>query len=415
MKTYTIGLFNECFPPVMDGVSLTVRNYACHLNRTIGDAYMITPSCPGYTDEEEFPVLRYVSAPIPQRKPYRVGFPWLDVRLHRRLRNIPFDLLHCHSPFSAGWYALRMARRRGIPIVATFHSKYRDDFLRAVHHPAIVGLMIRRVVDFYSAVDEVWIPQAAVEETLREYGYKGRVTVMENGTDFDGNNVEIIRNNARKMFCLDPCKPVFLFVGQMILEKNLPLIMETLGLLRDMDFTAYFVGEGYAANQLKLLAERQGIAGKVHFTGVIYNRDLLKMYYAAADLFLFPSLYDNAPLVVREAAAMHTPSLLLEGSTAAEIICDGVNGFLTRNSSEAMAAKIRAIMTNPSLLRATGLHAATNITHSWKDIMEVVCRRYELVMQRKKHELYRKQHIPWPARIWPEPLLDERLACYPNA
>jgi glycosyltransferase involved in cell wall biosynthesis len=391
---YTIGLFNESFPPVMDGVSLTVRNYACWLNRTMGNTYMITPSYPGYTDTEEFPVLRYTSVPVPMRKPYRMGLPYFDVRLHSRLQSVPFDLLHCHSPFSAGWYALRMARRRGIPVVATFHSKYRDDFMRAVRNSAIVKLMIRHVIDFYSAVDEVWIPQPAVEETLREYGYKGHVTVMHNGTDFERNdNIEPVRQEARKMFGLDVHKPVFLFTGQMILEKNLPLIIETLGMLRDMDFTAYFVGQGYAAGQLKSLAERQGIASQVHFTGAIYDRNLLKMYYAAADLFLFPSLYDNAPLVVREAAAMHTPSLLLEGSTAAEIIRDAVNGFLTQNNKDAMAAKIRKIMSDPDSLRTAGLNASKSVAQSWESIIDTVRWRYETIIQRKRYELMKETPV----------------------
>jgi glycosyltransferase involved in cell wall biosynthesis len=369
----------------MDGVSQTVRNYAYWLNRTTGNTYMITPSYPGYTDTEEFPVLRYASVPVPMRKPYRMGLPNFDSSLRHRLNSIPFDLLHCHSPFSAGWYALRIARYRGIPVVATFHSKYRDDFTRAVHNSAIVKLMLRRVVDFYSLVDEVWIPQPAVEETLREYGYKGNVTVMNNGTDFDKNDeIESVRQNARKTLGIEAYKPVFLFVGQMIMEKNLPLTIETLGILRDMDFTAYFVGQGYAANQLKSLAKQQGIASQVHFTGTIHDRNLLKMYYAAADLFLFPSLYDNAPLVVREAAAMHTPSLLLEGSTAAEIIRDGINGFLTQNNKNAMAAKIRKIMSNPNLLRATGLNASTSITQSWENIIDAVRWRYEEIIRNKK-------------------------------
>jgi glycosyltransferase involved in cell wall biosynthesis len=369
----------------MDGVSLTVRNYAYWLNRTMGNTYMITPSFPGYIDKEEFPVFRYISAPVPVRKPYRMGFPGLDAGLHRRLNAVSFDLLHCHSPFSAGWYALRMARRRNIPVVATFHSKYRDDFTRAVHNPLLVKLMIRRVVDFYSLVDEVWIPQPAVEETLREYGYKGDVTVMHNGTDFDkSDEMESVRQNARKMLGIDSGKPVFLFVGQMILEKNLPLVIETLGMLRDMNFTAYFVGQGYAASQLKLLAERNGIASQVHFTGTIHDRDLLKMYYAAADLFLFPSMYDNAPLVVREAAAMQTPSLLLESSTAAEIICDGINGFLTQNNKQAMATKIRTIMSNCDLLHAVGLTAAKSITQSWENIIDTVRWRYEALVRRNQ-------------------------------
>ncbi|MDR1156426.1 MAG: glycosyltransferase [Bacteroidales bacterium] len=412
MKKYTIGQFNECFPPVMDGVSLTVRNYALWLNRTMGDTCVVTPSFPGYVDKEEFSVLRYASVPVPGRTPYRTGFPWLDIGLCRQLHHIPFDLLHCHSPFSAGRYALRMARRRGIPVVATFHSKYRDDFTRAVGNPALVRMMLRRVVEFYAAVDEVWIPQPAVEETLREYGYKGKLCVMDNGTEFaDGTDTVALRRISRKILGHDEYEPVFLFVGQLILEKNLPLIMETLGALRDMNFTAYFVGDGYASGQLQLLAERYDIAEKVHFTGTIRQRRLLKHYYAAADLFLFPSLYDNAPLVVREAATMGIPSLLVEGSTAAEIVCDGINGFLTQNNKDAMAAKIRQVMADRYLRKAVGKEAFRTIVKSWEDIIGAVQQRYVSIMERKSRELKCKQHrIPWPEKIWPEPTLEPN--CY---
>ena len=380
---YVIGQFNECFPPIMDGVSLTVRNYALWLNRTMGDTYMITPAYPGYADREEFPVLRYASAPVPGRPPYRAGFPWLDAKLNKQLRHIPFNLLHCHSPFSAGRHALWLARRRGIPIVATFHSKYREDFARAVGNPALVKMMLQRVVEFYSAVDEVWIPQPAVEETLREYGYRGKLTVVDNGTDFvqDEKNAIAMRRLSRKRLGHEEDETVFLFVGQMILEKNLKLILETLGALHEMKYTAYFVGQGYAALQLELLSARLGIAEKVHFTGAIHDRQLLMHYYAAADLFLFPSLYDNAPLVIREAAAMSTPSLLVEGSTAAEIICDGVNGFLTENSKEAMEAKIRQIINNRQLLKDVGHIASQTVANSWEHIIGMVQQRYISLMQ----------------------------------
>ena len=380
---YIIGQFNECFPPIMDGVSLTVRNYALWLNRMMGDTYMVTPAYPGYADREEFPVLRYASAPVPGRPPYRAGFPWLDAKLNKQLRHIPFNLLHCHSPFSAGRHALWLARRRGIPVVATFHSKYREDFARAVGNPALVKMMLQRVVEFYTAVDEVWIPQPAVEETLREYGYRGKLTVVENGTDFvqDEMNAVAMRRLSRKRIGHEEDETIFLFVGQMILEKNLKLILETLGALHEMNFTAYFVGQGYAAQQLELLSARLGIAEKVHFTGTIHDRQLLMHYYAAADLFLFPSLYDNAPLVVREAAAMSTPSLLVEGATAAEIICDGVNGFLTQNSKEALAAKIRQILNNRQLLKNVGHIASKTVANSWEHIIGTVQQRYVGLMR----------------------------------
>ena len=67
--------------------------------------------------------------------------------------------------------------------------------------------------------------------------------------------------------------------------------------------------------------------------------------------FLFPSLYDNAPLVIREAAALGTPSVLIRDSTASEIISDSVNGFLSPNSTEAYSNRIREILCSTAIIK----------------------------------------------------------------
>ena len=178
-----LGIFNDCFPPIMDGVSVTVQNYARWLNRKCNNVCVVTPSVPGTVYDEEFPVYNYFSLPIPMRKPYRMGFPRVDLPFRSRIGKVGFSLVHAHSPFSSGRLALKIAREQNIPIVATFHSKYRADFERAIPNKMVVDYMVKNVVDFYSQADEVWIPQASVEETLREYGYKGRVEVVDNGND----------------------------------------------------------------------------------------------------------------------------------------------------------------------------------------------------------------------------------------
>ena len=115
---------------------------------------------------------------------------------------------------------------------------------------------------------------------------------------------------------------------------------------------------------------------------MILDRELLKRYYAAADLFLFPSLYDNAPLVVREAAAMHTPSLLLKDSTAAEIITDGYNGFLCAHTREAFAKRIRSLLDDPETRARVGRNAANTIARSWESVADEVIDRYSQLIAR---------------------------------
>lgn len=379
-----IGLFNDCFPPIMDGVSLTTQNYAYWLNKKAGNVCVVTPKSPGAVDDEEYPVYRYSSLPIPMRKPYRLGFPRIDWPFHERIRKLSFELVHAHCPFSSGVLALQLAREQHIPVVATFHSKYRADFERALPSRLLVDYLIRKVIRFYEAADEVWIPQAAVEETLREYGYKGRVEVVDNGNDFAGEQpAGNVREEARRALGVRPGQPVFLFVGQHIWEKNLAFLLDALARLSDIPFQMYFVGSGYAASDLRQRAALLGLDAKVTFVGTIVERDALKRYYAAADLFLFPSLYDNAPLVVREAAALHTPSVLLHNSTAAEIISDSVNGFLSEGSVEAYATRLREVLQAPALMKRAGEEASRTIARSWQNVAEEVYDRYTCLMRRK--------------------------------
>lgn len=379
-----IGLFNDCFPPIMDGVSLTTQNYAYWLNKKAGNVCVVTPKSPHAVDDEEYPVYRYSSLPIPMRKPYRLGFPRIDWPFHERIRELSFRLVHAHCPFSSGQLAMKIAREQHIPVVATFHSKYRADFERAVPSRFLVDYLIRKIVRFYEAADEVWIPQPAVEETLREYGYKGPVEIVDNGNDFAGEPfVEHIREEARRLLGISPGKPVFLFVGQHIWEKNLGFLLDALARLKDVPFRMYFVGSGYAAAELRQKVTSLGLDSKVIFVGTIVERDTLKRYYAAADLFLFPSLYDNAPLVVREAAALHTPSVLLRNSTASEIISDSVNGFLSAGSVDAYAARLREVLSVPGQIRRVGEEASRTIARSWQDVAEEVYDRYTNLIKRK--------------------------------
>lgn len=378
-----IGLFNDCFPPIMDGVSLTTQNYAYWLHRKAGNVCVVTPKSPDARDAEEYPVYRYSSVPIPMRKPYRLGFPRIGWPFHERISRLSFGLVHAHCPFSSGALAMQIAKEQHVPIVATFHSKYRADFERAIPSRLLVNYLIRKVIRFYEAADEVWIPQAAVEETLREYGYKGRIEVVDNGNDFAGTPfLQSVRQEARRTLGIRSGEFMFLFVGQHIWEKNLGFLLDSLVRLSDIPFRMYFVGSGYASHELKQKVVELGLASKVSFVGSIVEREILKRYYVAADLFLFPSLYDNAPLVIREAAALGTPSVLIRDSTASEIISDSVNGFLSPNSTEAYSNRIREILCSTAIIKQVGEEASRTIARSWEDVAGEVYDRYNRLIKR---------------------------------
>jgi len=375
------GIFNDNFPPILDGVGLTAQNYAYWLRQQGHEVRVITDYAPNMEQvisEAPYPIDLIPSIPIPFRAPYRYGMPYLSPAFERRFKKMQFELVHAHCPFITGDLAYSAAKRQNIPLVATFHSKYRQDFEHNVHSKFIVDLMVKRVVRFFDKADEVWIPLPAVEETLREYGYKGHVEVMENGNDFYAPAAQIaqMRSQMREELGLMPDDTMLLFVGQHTWEKNIGFLLDSLALMCDKPFQLFMVGTGYAVREIRQRIGLLGLSHRVTLLGNIHDRERLKRIYAAADLFLFPSFYDTCGLVVREAAAMHTPSILLSGSTAATAITDDVNGFLSPNDIHEYAALIQTLMTQPKRIEKVGIKASKTISRSWENVMEEVILRY---------------------------------------
>ena len=388
-----IGQFNDSYKPIMDGVGVCVENYARWINARHGQAIAVVPSQPHFEDRDEFDVIRFASLPFLLFQPYRMGIPWLWPRTELRLRSLPFSLVHSHTPFVAGRMARRVARSRRIPHVSTFHTKYRDDAIKALRSESLAEIVVRRIVHFYNTVDSVWTPSRTTGETLREYGYSGEIVVAPNGSDMPvptDAELAIYRRHGEELSGVRPDEFVFLFVGQHRWEKNVQLIIHALSELgcltegerRRRAYRMVFAGEGYAADGMRKLCGETGILDRTVFLGRIVDREAMKGLFARADLFLFPSIYDNAPLVMREAAAFGLPAVVAEGSAAAEIIQDGENGFVTENDALAMARRLKLLMGQGELLRRVGKRATRTIYRSWEDIVGWAVEQYQMIIDR---------------------------------
>ena len=376
----TVGLFCDCFPPVMDGVAVCMQNYAHWLQQMAGSVTVVTPKVKGADRSSlDYRVIDFFSVPVPGRPPYVTGIAEMDPIYLTEILKTRFRIVHAHCPFATGLAAQRIAKVQGIPLVATFHSKYRDDFSRSLPKVA-VDLVIKAIVEFYEKADLVWVPQESVIDVIRSYGYKGNVEVMDNGSDLVADYPDKYFVEARQSLGIGPEEFVLLFVGQHIWEKNPRLVIDALALIPDQKFRMYFVGEGYAAKEMQQLVSEKGLDGKVNFVGSIKDREQIKTYYAASDLFLFPSLYDNAPLVVREAAALHTPAVMAKGSTAATILKDGENGFLVDNDPEKLAGLVKELIHNPERVHRVGVQASKSIVRSWEDCVGEALDRYNVLL-----------------------------------
>ena len=211
---------------------------------------------------------------------------------------------------------------------------------------------------------------------------------MPNGTNL-WYPTDADRKAAEERFHLGS-GPVFLFVGQHNFKKNTRHILEAVKLFSEThkDFHMVFAGQGPDAEAMKALAKQLGVDGVTQFVGHIMDRKVIMGLYARADLLVFPSLYDNAPMVVREAAAAGTPALLIRGSCAAEGVTDGENGYLVEDTPEAIAAGMaRAAQTGA----AVGEKARQTIPLAWDSVIIKARERYENLAEKyRTGELTRK-------------------------
>jgi glycosyltransferase involved in cell wall biosynthesis len=386
MKIKT-GQFNDSYFPIMDGVGMTAHNYAYWLNEKHGKSMVVAPKVKDYKDNADYKVYRFKSILLPGMNPYRIGLPLIDVTFKKKIKKVKFDLIHAHCPFISGQVAAKLAAKKKIPLVATFHTKYRDDFKKVISNDLFVDFLVKITLDFYHAADLVLVPNHATGQTLLDYGFKGSFEVMPNGTDMlipdKSHKVKYIKKGL-ELIEASPDEFVMLFVGQHRWEKNVKLIIDAMHKLKVSGklFKMVFVGEGYAAKEMMSLVRQYNMEDEVVFLGVITDRMVLQYIYAASDLLVFPSVYDNSPLVLQEAAAFDVPSIVVRNSSSAEAISDGINGFLVENDVESLANSISELMKYPDAIQTAGEGARKSIYHPWEGIVDDVYRRYvELIRE----------------------------------
>ena len=380
-----IAQFSDSFLPIVDGVGRVVFNYANNIAEKGHECYVIAPMTnTGFRGGYKFEMVDYRSLKLRNRQ-YKVGVPFVDPHYQSRMNDIDLDIVHAHSPFAAGQAAYLCAKRRGIPLVGTFHSKYKEDFRQATGVNVIAEVGTKYVVDFYDKCDEVWAVSESSAETLRSYGYKQKIVVMQNGAE------EPLVEPSDKVLAAETYglgnEPVLLFVGQQDWKKNIERILLAAAEInkKGLVFKLVLTGMGPHAKEIMKKASQLGLDGKMVYTGHVSDSSMLAGLYQCADLFVFPSLYDTAGLVVREAASYGTPSVVVRKSCAAECIQDEVNGFLCEDDTQDLARVMEMAIKDADKMKAIGEVASRTIPISWNIILDDVIQRYsELINNNTK-------------------------------
>ena len=253
MKKLNICLLNDSFPPVIDGVANAVLNYAAHIQKSLGNALVVTPDYPGAKDDYAFPVIRYQSFNTEKLVGYRTGNP-LSSGLLKKIGEHDIDIIHTHCPLISGYIARMLRETTSAPIILTYHTKYDIDIANNVKMKGLQETAIKWLMANICACDDVWVVSKGAGENLRGLGFDGEYTVVENGVDFAKGMApqDEIKNISREYGLMEEDVPVFMFAGRMMWYKGLRLIIDALSRIKSQGcrFKMVFVGSGVEEDEI---------------------------------------------------------------------------------------------------------------------------------------------------------------------
>lgn len=309
-------IVSDAWYPQVNGVVRTLDAIGREL-RTLGhDVHFITPDlftsipCPTY------PEIRL--AILPGRKLARMIEAWQPC------------VIHVATEGPVGFAARRYCLKRGLPFTTSFHTRFPEYIEARTGIPARwIYPGLRR---FHTKANAIMVATETLRADLAARGF-GKLLLWGRGVD-----VELFKPRD-KSFLADP-RPVYLYVGRVAVEKN---IVDFLDL--DMPGSKVVVGDGPQLDNLR----RKYPA--VRFVGSKQGEELAR-YYAAADVFVFPSRTDTFGNVVLEALASGVPVAAYPVPGPKDILGGTTVGALDHDLARAVR---KALSISPQACRAFAL------------------------------------------------------------
>ena len=377
-----VGLFIDTWYPMVDGVIKVVDNYARRLVKYC-DVVVFCPKTRGYSKEDDdalpYTVVRCLSVPLTALD-YDLPTSALDPLFDAQIIQSGIDLVHIHSPFTVGLAGVLYAKLHGLPVVATLHSQYKQDFEKPLILKPAVDVAMNGIMRVFNACDECWAVNGGIKELYEtEYGLTAPCKVRLNATDHQPvKDIEEAARIVNETYGIPEDATVFLFVGRINFIKNIDFTVRSLAKAKAMglkNFRMLFAGKGQDEDKLAQLVKSEGLEDEVVMCGLT-DKPMLENLYSRAKLFLFPSLYDANSLVQIEAACQGTPTVFLEGARTAATVTPGVNAYVSKLGEENYARMIMDIMEHPQEYERISAAAKKDLYISWDDVVKDVYSDY---------------------------------------
>jgi phosphatidylinositol alpha 1,6-mannosyltransferase len=380
MKTsdLRIALFSGNYNMTVDGANKALNRLVGYLLKQGAQVRVYSPTV---KDPDFEPTGELVSVPsmaIPNRPEYRLPLHF-SARVRRDIEAFNPNIVHISSPDRVSRQAAAWARRRGLPVLASVHTRF-ETYFRYYNLSFLEPLMVAWLRKLYRRCDGLIAPSESFAQVLREQRMNFDIDIWTRGVERD-----IFRPGQRdlawrKSLEIADDSTAILFLGRLVMEKGLDVFADTIDQLkrRGVLHNVVVIGEGPAGDWF------QSRLTDAKFIG-FQSGDELARAIGSCEILFNPSVTETFGNVTLEAMACGLPVVAARATGSASIVKHGKTGYLVEPGSITGFADRLQTYCDQRDLRMTHGDAAQQESqkYEWDAINQVVADTYiRLIRQR---------------------------------
>lgn len=300
-----ILLVSDAWFPQVNGVVRTLNTVIGELKTMGHEVDTITPD-------------QFTTIPCPTYPEIRLAC-WPFFRVPAMIEAARPDAIHIATEGPLGMTARRYCVRNKLPFTTAYHTRFPEYVEPRLGVPVSWTYKVMR--HFHGKSAGVMVATKSIRADLEARGF-------DNIKDWSrGVDTELFRPQSKD--AIDAPRPVFMFVGRVAVEKNLPAFLEL-----DLPGSKVVVGDG---PDMAMLKKR---FPDTIFVGAKKGEELAR-HYASADVFVFPSRTDTFGLVMLEALASGTPVAAFPVPGPLDVIASDKVGVLSEDLGAAAKAALK--------------------------------------------------------------------------